>query len=306
MEYGRVLGRAWHITWRFKVLWLFGFLVALFSSGNTGAGRGVEYSLDNGGATVPQWVVPLILLAALFAIVLAIVGVIVRYTGQAALIASAQQIEDTGNTSWHEGWSAGWKRFLHLFGIDLVLGFPFAIAAIILILLALSPLLLLVFQDRTFVPLAVIVSILLGMVVFAILIVAGMVVSVISNLAYRAAVLEQQGVLESLRTGWRLLRTRTGALAMWWVLLAAVGLGVAIVISPFVFAAGGLIAGAVAVSARASGSVAPAIVTALVLGLPLALIGAALRSVYETFHSVAWTLAYRELAPASPPAPAEM
>ena len=65
MEYGRVLGRAWHITWRFKVLWLFGFLVALFSSGNTGAGRGVEYSLENGGATVPQWVVPLILLAAL-------------------------------------------------------------------------------------------------------------------------------------------------------------------------------------------------------------------------------------------------
>lgn len=29
MNYGALIGRAWQITWRYKVLWIFGILLAL-------------------------------------------------------------------------------------------------------------------------------------------------------------------------------------------------------------------------------------------------------------------------------------
>ena len=37
MDYGRVLTRAWEITWRWKILWILGFLAAL-GSGSGGGG----------------------------------------------------------------------------------------------------------------------------------------------------------------------------------------------------------------------------------------------------------------------------
>ena len=42
MDFGKVLGRAWEITWRWKMLWVLGFLAAL----GQGNGAGPNYSLS--------------------------------------------------------------------------------------------------------------------------------------------------------------------------------------------------------------------------------------------------------------------
>lgn len=299
MEYGKVLRRAWQITWRYKVLWLFGFLVALFA-GQTNPGSSSRYAFDRGDLNAPQWALPALLLAILLALVLAVIGTILRYTGQAALIAMTQQIEETGNTTWRDGWRTGLRRFLHLLGIDLVLGVPLGIVAIILIAIATAPVLMFALGNQQVPGMAIALTVLLALGVIAILVVAGLAISLLSNLAYRACVLEQRGVIDSLRTGWRLLRARTGTWGLWWLLMVAINAGVGLVTLPIAASAAGIVAAAIAFSYRAGQSVLPAIVTALVFGLPLLLIGAAVRSVYETFLSVAWTLAYRELRPTEP------
>ncbi|MDP3046025.1 MAG: hypothetical protein Q8O07_00915, partial [Chloroflexota bacterium] len=38
MDYVGILKRAFHVTWNYKVLWLFGFLSALWGSGGGGMG----------------------------------------------------------------------------------------------------------------------------------------------------------------------------------------------------------------------------------------------------------------------------
>ena len=41
MDYGEVLSKAWKITWKFKVLWIFGILAGC------GASRGVNFNFNN-------------------------------------------------------------------------------------------------------------------------------------------------------------------------------------------------------------------------------------------------------------------
>ena len=47
MDYGKVLGSAWQITWRWKILWLLGFLASL-GSGGGGGSPNTGYSTGDG------------------------------------------------------------------------------------------------------------------------------------------------------------------------------------------------------------------------------------------------------------------
>ncbi len=50
IDFGKILKRAWHILWNYKVLWIFGILLALFASGSSGANSSsFRYSADNSG-----------------------------------------------------------------------------------------------------------------------------------------------------------------------------------------------------------------------------------------------------------------
>ena len=48
MNYGDLLKRAARITWRYKVLWIFGILLALTAGGGGGGGGGGVANSGNG------------------------------------------------------------------------------------------------------------------------------------------------------------------------------------------------------------------------------------------------------------------
>ena len=120
MDFGKVLGRAWEITWRWKMLWVLGFLAAL-GQGN-GAGQ-LNYSISGDeferfgyrfGDSAEQFfallsglVLGLICLVLIVAIVLWVVSVIAR----GGLIAGVQQVEEEGSTSFGKAWSVGVRKF---------------------------------------------------------------------------------------------------------------------------------------------------------------------------------------------------
>jgi len=116
---------------------------------------------------------------------------------------------------------------------------------------------------------------------------------VLQRLAVRACILEKRGVLGSLARAWALLREHIGPLALVWLGLLCIGIGVFLVIGlplAFVMMSLSFVILLVAVFS-------PWLFAALMfLGwLAVWLVGAAVNGVVETFASAVWTLVYREL-----------
>jgi hypothetical protein len=140
MEYGKALSRAWQITWRWKILWISGFLVSLASvfGRNTDiftyeTGRSISLPGWTGYASVPQlWAaaggIVLLVLCLGFLIVVAlwVVSVIAR----GALIAGVQQVEEGGSTTLRQPWRVGISRFWTLLVISILAGIPSIFATI--------------------------------------------------------------------------------------------------------------------------------------------------------------------------------
>ncbi len=295
MDYTKILKRAWEITWRHKALWLFGFLLALVGGGGGGGGgRGAQYVTGAGDQLRPGWILVTVLLLLIIVLVLVVVSVIVAHLSRAALIGMVREVEETGNTSVRSGWRMGWSRFLPLFAIDLVINIPVAIAAFVLIVLGLSPLLLLLAQRRILAILAIVLTVLL-MLVFGILLVVGLVLSVVRELAYRQCVLERKGVLDCIRDAYRMGRENLRHVGVVWLLLFGINLAVGIVLMPLFLLVVAIAAGPALVVYGVTEALAPA----LVVGIPLGILGilflALLGGIHQVFRSATWTLAYLEL-----------
>lgn len=169
MEYGRIVRRALDITWRHKVLWVFGIAAVLFGGGKRGGGgggggSGLQYVFS--GKDIEQWrqgipsipgrpfgpwewpptpsldpstLVPIMLAIAMAVLVLGflvfVASIIVRYTSLGALAGMVDEVERTEHTSFKSGLTKGWSRLLRLFAIDLLIGIAMFVIVMALIVL---------------------------------------------------------------------------------------------------------------------------------------------------------------------------
>jgi hypothetical protein len=300
MEYGRVLGRAWEITWRWKALWILGFLVSLGSGRGGGGSSSWSSSGDDWGRSFdlpPEAVggmlaaiVAVVIVAILIGIALWVLSVIAR----GGLIAAVQQIEEENTTTLGEAWRAGVGRFWTLFGISLLAGLP----VLILVLggIALFVLFIIgtvgafdVSEAMGALGIGGTISCFCGFICGAILI--GAVLDQIRIYAERAAILEGLGWIEAFKRGWQVLKENLGPTIIFWLIFLVIGIifgavilgGLAVVFAP-----------AIALFSNAD----PGAWIALPLccgGLLAAVVFALIGSIVETFTSATWTLAYREL-----------
>jgi hypothetical protein len=296
MEYMAILKRAWEITWRHRALWLFGFFLALVSGGGGGGGgRGAQYTMSSGDLAQPSRLLAIMVALAIAALVLIVVGIVIVPLSKAALIGMVREVEETGDTTMRRGWRIGWSRFLPVLAVDLVIGVPAAIAALLLIAVGLSPLALLLFEKRVLTVVAIAATVPLMLLVVGLLSVGGVVLSVVRELAHRQCVLGGKGALDSIRSGYRLGRENLRQAGVLWLVLFGIDLAVGIAAIPLI-----LLAIAVAVlPAIVIYAATEALAPALMVGVPLSVIGmlisALLTGVYQVFRSTVWTLAYREL-----------
>ena len=172
MEYGRIIKRAWYVTWHNKILWVFGILAALFGgtsgSGNHGSARPqgaqVIMNMQNHGQWqgMPPYLGPgpwggpplgrlgmgmQEMLPAMLAImgvllivglILYVIGLVVRYTSYGSLIGMVDEIEESETTTFRSGLAKGWKRLLHLLATDLILGIlTFVVTMVVLVAIGL-------------------------------------------------------------------------------------------------------------------------------------------------------------------------
>ncbi len=325
MDHIAVIKRAFHITWRYRMLWIFGVLLAIFSGTASGGGggntgfqfNGQDMNLPRGlspNMPDPAQVVGLILALGLILLVVAVffslISVVVRYVSETAVIRAVDEHETTGEKrsfgyTFRLGWSRGaWRLFL----IDLVVGIPTGVVFIVLFLLALSPLLLWVTGSDTAGIIGTVATIGLMVVVGMAGILVAIVLSLLKPFFWRACLLEDLGVFDSIRRGYRVVRTRLADAGVMWIILVGLEIAWSILLVPVMIVIvilGLMVGGGLGlVVGLLAGLVFPGtlpyILGALV-GVPLVILVVGVPAVFLSalwviFKSTTWTLTYRELA----------
>jgi len=315
MDQIAIVKRAWNIVWRYKVLWLFGILVAL-TSGGGGGGGGTGYRFDSSDFDRPMYqdwpwlrdviqperIAAFVVCCCCLLFLVVIASIIVQYVSRAALIRSVDQIEETGHApTWREGLRLGWtNRSFRLWLLELIVGIVVGLGALVLLLLAASPLLLLLTEMDAGRITGIVLSVMLFLLVLLVLIVVAVVLSVLQEFWSREVLLADRGIGDALSSGYTLVRSRLRDVGGMWLVMVGIGFGFLLVMIPVVLAvfalSGGIGAGLGYLVHEATQSVPWAIgvglpIFLIIMLVPLTLIG----GLYKVFTSSAWTLVYREV-----------
>ena len=316
MNHVNIIKQALKMTWRYRPLWLFGFFLAL-CGGNGGGGGGGNFNFSNsfsgedfgqfGGVPQPPSIEPGVVVALIIGIfclvvLLAVVGVVIQVVTRTALIGMVRQISRTEAVTVADGWRIGWSRNAwRLFLVGLVIGIPWFVITITLLLLAFSPLVLLFAGDTMLTVIAIAATIVAFLFVLLILIILGVALTLLLDLARRRVVLEDQGVIATIGDTVGMIRRSFKDIILIWLLLLGAGF------AWFFIAL--LIVLPVSLLAAAFVGIMPAVlvylltdsvVGAVIAGAPLALltfilISTAAGGLYLIFRSAVWTLTYLEI-----------
>lgn len=327
MDHFRIIKRAWHITWNYRVLWIFGFLLALTTGGRGGGGSGSGYRMDEND--IRRWfpggefnlpgltqtfqdligaVLSLIILLACLGIIFSILFTIARYVSETSLFRMINQHEeDETKYTVKEGFRLGWSRSaFNLFLMDLIVGLAGFIVFVLLFLIAAIPLLSWLVDNDVIRTIGTVASASFALLVIFLAILTGIVISLVMQFARRVCVLENRGIIESLQDGFNMVRTRLADSVIMGLILFGIGLAFGILMIPVVILLvllasilGGL-PGLLAywIASQALEGIAPYVIGTviflpiflLVVIIPSSIIG----GIYETFKSSVWTLTYRE------------
>jgi hypothetical protein len=303
MNYGRVLSRAWEITWRWKVLWILGFLASLGSGMGSGtnvysSSGGQEWDAGPWAGQPPDefWlafggiILGVLCLGLLVAIALTVVSIISR----GGLVAGVQQVEEEGDTTFGQAWRVGVSRFWTLFGIAILTAIPAIILMLLLGGLVVAG--IVVGVGMADVSEAATVSTIISALVCAgalccLMIPLAIILDLIRTYAERAAILEGLGWIDAFKRGWEVLKENPAPTAILWLIFLAIGFVLAALIAI------GMMAIALPfIPIWAKADPGPWVVVPICCGGLLGIILVALISaVVTTFTSAAWTLAYRDL-----------
>jgi hypothetical protein len=324
MKQSDIVKRAFHLTFRHPVLWIFGILIALTSGGG---GANYTFGGNRGGRpAVPSipgvqgegsgaWIA-IALVCCFVLLMVIVVSIIVRYVSRTALYRMVDQIEETGSKpTWREGFRLGWSnRAFRLFLLELIVGLAVGIAAIILLVAAASPLFLLLIDSVAAKATGISLAVALMLVVILVLLIVAVVIGVLSQFWSREIVLANRSIGQALTGGYQLVRGRIKDVGLMWLLMLAIGIGWGLVLVPIAIV---VVLAAAALGAGMGFSVygvTHSTPWGVVAGLPVFLVIAIvpltfLGGLYQVFHSGAWTLAYLEVARPDPmpdgvPAPA--
>ncbi|MBN1535835.1 MAG: hypothetical protein JW908_03805 [Anaerolineales bacterium] len=335
MNYAKILKRGWEILWSYKTLWVFGIILALTTnSGFNGNGSRTtrrEVDSENFNFTLPSNIQQTIdkiletfnrtlfsqnystligigIAVLIFIILISIIFAIGRYVSQTALIKMVDTYETSGEkVNWQRGFRLGWSRQAwQLFLINLVIFLPLTLLTMGFLGCAIMPVIVSMAANNEPTGPGMIASIGLFFLIIFVAAIIGIILSLFMEIIYRECVLEGQGVMASIRNGWKKVTRNFKDVFLMWLILIGVRFGYFLVTIPIVILligiallAGGGIGVALyfvgnAISAT-SGWIIAAIVGGTIFMIIFSFPKLFLDGVFETYTSSVWTLTYREL-----------
>ena len=294
MDYGYILQRAWQITWKHKLLWLFGLMAGLGANAPRIQIKDLppDLQLQVGSLTAGHNMTTIIVTLIVVGLSLALLFAVLRTMGRAALIDQVNLIENQGQPSVRAGWESGKRYFWRLLGISAILALPTLVltaAGVVPVFVSVFPYL----NDRTALPTAVLTSLLACLApAICLMVILSIPLAMVNLLGTRACVLEDLGVVASIKRGWKLLRRSPGEIVVLWIVALGIGIALLFIIAIPICLLGMLFLAPVQIVAD---SPSVTLGSLLIFAFLSWLIGIAVSSVAQTLISAYWTIAYRGL-----------
>lgn len=313
MNYGDVLTRAWQITWKYKVLWIFGILAGCGSDGGSGGNGGSSNARvsQDAGSLPPQmerffdraltfFERPEVIIGlVVFFLIFIVLAIFLSNVGRIALISGAHQAEEGAETlSFGTLFKEGKTRFWRFFGMNLLISLPFIIA--ILAIMGIGIFLAFAADSGTNIETAFLAFLPLFCTLLCIIFFFAIVIGIILQQAQNAMVIEELGITDSIRRGWEVLKNNIGHIILMAIILffisavagVVISLPVLVIVIPAMFS---FILGQ-------AESMQPLILMGVCLAayFPIALIA---NGILTTYAQASWTLTYLQLTQESPETP---
>lgn len=346
MKHKNVLKRSWELLWSYRAMWIFGILLALTTAGysaqSSWSGSNSEYENDvrsyqlQPGETfgdlldrafddverdlsrdlerdfgwefgeVRQTVYNTITTFIIVIVALFIIGRVLHYISQTAIIRMVNDVEETEKKySMREGFGLGWSSTSwKMFLVDLVFFVPLFALSVGFLLLVFWPM----FSNIIFVGetpqniLSMVTSIGLFFLFVMVMVVGTAVLRFVKKFMRRTLVLEDVGVFGAIKQGNAFAWKNFKDVGLMWLINFGITIGWGIVMFPVVLVMlvlAGAVASAIAlVTYGVSGG---SVITVFIVGIltlilvmtpPLAF----LNGLKFTYVSSTWTLTYRELS----------
>ena len=307
MDFGKVLGRAWEITWRWKMLWVLGFLAALGQGGSSAPQWNWNYTFSD--QDFQRWsyqpweyaeeffagIAVLVLALCCVALIIAIILWVVSIIARGGLIAAVQQVEVDGETSFGKAWSAGARKFWTLFGLGILAALPIILLVIIGIIMFTIGITagvgLLEVGEAAGITTLLFVTVTCGGFLCCGMFVLVIVLEQIRIYGERAAILEDLGWIDAFKRGWQVLVENIGATLILWLIFFALGIVIFGIVFVIMLALTVPLLG-LFVNADPGWVLIGPLCVGGVLG---AIVYAVIRSIIVAFTSSTWTLAFMEL-----------
>jgi membrane-anchored glycerophosphoryl diester phosphodiesterase (GDPDase) len=262
IDIGKILKRAWHVLWNYKMLWIFGLLLAI-TAGGAGSNNGSGYRFDAGerwnsqnnydpeyqpGPEMQrfiQWfdlnVVPVFehpgehvatyiwigVGLLLFILVVSAIHALIRYPAETAVLRMVDEHEQSGTRlGFKQGWKLGWtKRAFRLWLLDLIIGLP----ALLFVLLLLGAGILLFTTVENggsgAIVLGSVTAIACAGLFFFALGLFMVFVGLLREFFARAIALEEASVGDAFRNGWKSFKANWKSAALMWLVMLGIGFG---------------------------------------------------------------------------------
>lgn len=313
IDYSGILSKAWTITWKYKILWFFGFLAMLGGSGSwngsngSGGASGPNLSYNLGRNEIdwrhvpPEWgttfeqleridVNTWISIIAISVCCLLLLGLalwLLGIIGRGGLISGIVSAETTGRVDFRETWNAGLRCFLRLFLIRL-LGFAVGLLMAVVVILP-GTFLILISCGMGFLP------------VTCLMIVIGIAVNLWFAFMDYAVVVEDRGIGGAIGRAWTVLRNHIGPVLIFWIILFAisliVGIGLLILAAP---SAMFFILGLLPFLTEVGTINTTLLIIGAVLLVLFILVAIVVNTIYTVWETAVMTLAYRTFGEATP------
>lgn len=319
----QIAQRAWQITWKHKVLWVFGFFFS-FGLGGGGGNSNVNFdanSFSSGGnapTLPPELLRPLedllantALLAGL-GFLLICVSLLLSFAfyalgvmGRGGLIVGTRLAEANGAVTFGEAWRGAARRFWTLVGVNLLIGLPIIVLSLVLAISAVGGVIgLIAGATGEMTELAGVSAIFLLCLTPLLCIVPfiSLFTNFFSTLASLNAVIEDLGVMAAIRRAWAVLTQNPVDVVVLGVVMAlAQGIASFVISLPIALVVLGGVGAGVATSltlGSLEALTAPLLIAGLCLVVYLPVLWV-LMGMVLTWVNAAWTLAYEKLIVAS-------
>jgi len=295
MDYGYVLKRAWAVTWKHKILWLFGFF--MMAGGANYSSSTSSYQSGMGGVTPEQfetmeygyeqfmsWL-PILIGIGIVLLVLAILWYVLLIAANGALIHLVNEAEERREVRARLGWKAGFHNWFRIFAIYFLLMLPLLLLGIVAAFALVIPLIgATSFEDAMATLLVSCCCVTLVAVVLGLII--GFFITVLGMLGTRYAVLDDIGPIDSLNKAWNDLRTQFKDVFLMWLISLGVGIAYGMVAGMIV-----MVFGIGIFMMMITGAMWAAVAVGFVMVLALLLPNA----IYATYVSSMWTIFFRRM-----------